>query len=119
MEQVSKMNVKKFQTTIKKLIWMGIEMWLNITFAISILSRYISNPSLEHFQALKKLHKYLLGIRLILKYTGILRAYIVSGMLLGGDIYLNAYNNSDWGRNKDNCHSTTNYFFEIADEAIF
>ena len=117
-EQASEMDVKKFQTIIEELIWMGIGMRLDIVFIIFMLSKYISNPSLEHFQALKKLHRYLLGARLAFKYTGIPGAHIISGVLLGGDICLNAYSDLDWGGDKDNRHSTTGYFFEIAGGAI-
>ena len=91
---------------------------MNIIFATSTLSRYINNLSLENFQVLKKLHRYLLGIRLILKYTGILGAHIVSGVLLGDDICLNTYNNLDWGGDEDNHHSIIDYFFEIVGGAI-
>ena len=78
----------------------------------------MSNPSSEHFQALKKLYKYLLRARLALKYTGVPGARIISEVLLGGDICLNTYSDSDWGGDEDNRHSTTNYFFEIASGAI-
>ena len=78
----------------------------------------MSNLSLEYFQALKKLYKYLLGVRLVFKYTEVPGARIISGILLGGDIYLNIYSDSDWGKDKDNCCSIINYFFEIADKTI-
>ena len=93
-------------------------MQLDIIFAIFILSRYISNPSLEHFQTLKKLYRYLLGTRLILKYIKVLRARIISGILLDNDIYLDTYSDSNWGRDENNCYSMTNYFFKIAGGAI-
>ena len=98
--QASEEDVRKFQT------------------ATSTLSRYMSNPSSEHFQTLKKLYRYLLGTKLALKYTGVPEARIISGISPGGNIYLNTYNNSDWGGDKDNHRSTTGYFFEIADGAI-
>ena len=55
----------------------------------------MSNLSLEYFQALKKLHRYLLGARLALKYIGVLGAYIVLEMLLNNNICLNAYSDLD------------------------
>ena len=88
-------------------------------FTISILNKYISNLFLEHFQILKKLYKYFLGARLVLKYIGILGVYIILGILLNGDIYLNTYSNLDWGRDEDNCCSIINYFFEIIGRVIF
>ena len=88
-------------------------------FAIFILSRYINNLSLKYFQALKKLYRYFLGVRLAFKYIKILEIYIILGILLDNNIYLNIYNNLDWGGNKDNYYSIINYFFEIAGGTIF
>ena len=79
----------------------------------------MNNLSLEYFQALKKFYRYLLGARLALKYTGIPGTHIISGVLLGGDICFNVYNNLDWGKDEDNCRSIIGYFFEIAGGVIF
>ena len=70
-------------------------MRLNIIFTIFILSRYMSNLSLKHFQILKKLYRYLLKIKLVFKYTEISEIYIISGILSGSNIYLDIYSNSD------------------------
>ena len=88
-------------------------------FVISILNKYISNSSSEYFQTLKKLYKYFLGIKLIFKYIGVLEIYIILGMLLGGDIYLNIYSDLDWGKDKNNCCFIINYFFKIIGRVIF
>ena len=87
-------------------------------FAISILNKYINNLSLEYFQVLKKLYRYFLGAKLIFKYIKILKIYIILGILLDSNIYLNIYNNLNWGGNKDNYYSIIDYFFKIADKAI-
>ena len=68
MEQASGEDVSKFQTAVGELIWMNTRTRLDIAFATSILSSYVSNPSPEHFQALKKLYRYLLRAKLALKY---------------------------------------------------
>ena len=60
-----------------------------------------------------------MGIKLIFKYIEVLKIYIILEILLGGDIYLNTYNNSDWDRDKDNYYFIINYFFKIAGRAIF
>ena len=57
-------------------------------------------------------------IRLTLKYIGILGICIISGILLGGNIYLNIYSNLDWGGDEDNYYFIIGYFFEIAGGAI-
>ena len=97
---------------------MNIKIQLNITFIIFTLNKYISNPSLKHFQALKKLYKYLLEAKLALKYIGILEIYIISEISPNSNIYLNTYNDLDWGKDKNNYYSIINYFFKIAGEAI-
>ena len=73
---------------------------------------------MEYFQALKKLYRYLLEVRLIFKYIEIPKIYIILEILLDNNIYLNTYNNLDWGGDEDNYYSTINYFFEIAGRAI-
>ena len=93
-------------------------MQLDITFIISTLSRYINNLFLKHFQALKKLYRYLLGARLALKYIEISEICIVSGISLDNNIYLNTYNNSDWDKDENNYYSIISYFFKIADKVI-
>ena len=78
----------------------------------------MSNLSLEHFQVLKKLYRYFLGVRLVFKYTEILEICIVLGVLLGGDIYLDIYSDLDWDKDKNNYYFIIDYFFEIADGVI-
>ena len=68
---------------------------------------------------MKKLYKYLLEIKLIFKYIGVLGVCIILGILLDNNIYLNTYNNLNWDRDKDNYYFIINYFFEIAGGAIF
>ena len=68
---------------------------------------------------MKKLYRYFLRVKLTLKYIEVLGVYIVSEILLGGDIYLNTYNNLDWGGDKDNYCFIIGYFFEIVGGAIF
>ena len=73
---------------------------------------------MEHFQILKKLYKYLLGVKLIFKYIKVPGAYIILKILLDSNIYLNIYNNLNWDRDKDNHYSIINYFFKIAGGVI-
>ena len=91
---------------------------MDIIFIIFILNKYINNPSLKYFQILKKLYKYFLRTRLTLKYIGIPKIYIILGVLLDNDIYLNIYSDLDWDKNKDNYYSIINYFFKIAGKVI-
>ena len=67
---------------------------------------------------MKKLYRYLLEIKLIFKYIGILEICIILGVLLGGDIYLNIYSNLNWGGDEDNYYFIIDYFFEIVNKVI-
>ena len=57
--------------------------------------------------------------RLAFKDIKILKIYIILGVSLNSNIYLNIYSNLDWGGNKDNYYFIINYFFEIINKAIF
>ena len=65
------------------------------------------------------MYKYFLGVRLVLKYIKVLGVYIILEILLGDNIYLNIYNNLDWGGDKNNCYFIINYFFKIVGGVIF
>ena len=73
---------------------------------------------MEYFQILKKLYKYFLKIRLILKYTEILKVYIILRILSDNNIYLNIYSNLNWDKDKDNYYFIINYFFKIVNRVI-
>ena len=93
-------------------------MWLDIIFIIFILNKYINNLFLKHFQTLKKLYKYFLGVKLILKYIGISEVCIISGISPNNNIYLNIYNDLDWDKDENNYYFMINYFFKIANRII-
>ena len=59
-----------------------------------------------------------MGVKLVFKYTEILKIYIILEILPGNNIYLNIYNNLDWGGDENNYYFITNYFFKIIDGAI-
>ena len=73
---------------------------------------------MKYFQVLKKLYRYFLGAKLIFKYIEVLGVYIILRILSDNNIYLNIYNNLDWGGDKDNYYSMINYFFKIVGGAI-
>ena len=49
-------------------------------------------------------------VKLIFKYIGILEIYIISEILLDNNIYLNIYNNLNWGGDENNYYSIIGYF---------
>ncbi|KAL5548154.1 hypothetical protein UlMin_003385 [Ulmus minor] len=80
----------------------------DLSFAISVLSRYMSNPGKPHWQALKWVFRYIKGtlsIGLIYKRKN-------------KDLWLEGFIDSDYAGHKDNRRSTTAYMFCINDCCI-
>ena len=79
---------------------------LNITYAVSRLSRYRHNPAYEHWNALTRLLRYLKGtINLGLTYIG--RPTVLEG-----------YCDANWISDNDETNSTSGYVFTLCGEAI-
>jgi hypothetical protein len=86
----------------------------DIAYAISLLSRFNSAPQPEHFDAVKRVCRYIKG-------TASMR------LCLGGSISNNTSNNkfnlcgysdADWGGCADTARSTTGYMFLLGDSPI-
>ncbi|KAL5568934.1 hypothetical protein UlMin_025509 [Ulmus minor] len=75
----------------------------DLSYAISVLSRFMSDPKKEHWEAMKWLIRYIKGstnLGLIYKKDG-------------NRIWLDGYTDSDYAGDKDSRRSTTSYFFTI------
>ncbi|XP_028196700.1 uncharacterized protein LOC114381653 [Glycine soja] len=79
----------------------------DIIHAVSIVSRFMSNPSKAHFVAAKRILRYVKGT----KDFGIL--YEVDR-----DFNLTGYTNSNWARSTDDRKSTSGYVFLLGNKAI-
>ena len=78
----------------------------NIYFAIGMVSRYQSNLGPIHWQAVKRIFRYLRGTSdLILYYQG-------------GDLRLRGYSDADEASDRDEHKSTTGYAFLRSGAAI-
>ena len=78
----------------------------DICFAVGMVSRYQSNPGPVHWQAVKRIFRYLRGTSdLILCYQG-------------GDSRLRGYSDADWASDRDEHKSTTGYAFLLSGAAI-
>ena len=80
----------------------------DIAHSLSVLSRYMSNPGLEHWNTLKWLMRYLKGTS---KYGLIYQRD-------PGKVVLNGYVDADYASNKDNRRSTTAYVFVLNKSCI-
>ena len=74
----------------------------NLCFAMSVLSRFMSNPGRRHWEAMKWLFRYIKGS------TNIGLTYEKKG---GTKLELEGFVDVDCVGNKDNKRSTTSYFF--------
>ena len=79
----------------------------DIAFAIGILGRYQSNPGLDHWRAVKKVMRYLQGI----KYYKLM--YIRTS-----NLEVVGYSDSDFVGCVDSRKSTSGYIFILAGGAI-
>ena len=78
----------------------------DICFAVGMVSRYQSNLGPIHWQAVKRIFRYLRGtLNLILCYQG-------------GDLRLRGYSDADWASDRDERKSTTSYAFLLSGAAI-
>ncbi len=78
----------------------------DITFAVSVVSRYASNPDSTHEKALKRIFRYLRGtIALKLTYQGALSE-------------LSGYTDADWAGDYGTRRSTSGYVFSLGSAAI-
>ena len=78
----------------------------DICFAVGLVSRYQSNPGLAHWQAVKRIFRYLRGTSdLVLCYQN-------------GDLRLTGYTDTDWGGDLDESRSTSGYVFTLGGGAI-
>jgi len=75
--------------------------------ATSFVSRYVSNPGLEHWTAVKRILRYLKGTEDL-------------GLVLGGStsVSLHGYSDADWGGDRDTRKSTTGYVFFIGNGCV-
>ena len=96
-----------YQQIIRMLIYATIGTRPNIAFAATRLSWFNNNPTEEHIKYAKYVLKYLKGTKeLKIKYDG------------SSDAGLIGYSDSDWGENRDDCHSTLGHVFLMANGAI-
>jgi len=105
--QASKADIKLYQQMIGSLLYVQIGPRPDISFAVSRLAQYASNPSPHHIRLAKYVFRYLKGTSdLKLVYDG----------ARGNGLY--GYSDTSWGDNPDDRHSTAGYVFLLADAAI-
>src|SRR6266446_2037415 len=100
-------EIKLYQQIIRSLLYVQIGTCPDISFAVSHLAQYASNPSQQHTRLAKYVLTYLKGTSdLKLQYDG------ARGQGLHG------YSDSSYRDDPDDRHSTAGYIFLLADAAI-
>jgi hypothetical protein len=105
--EASSADIKLFQQMIGSLLYVQIGTRPDISFAVSRLAQYASNPSPDHIRLAKYVLRYLKG-------TSDLKLLYDGGRRNG----LYGYSDSSWGDDPDDRHSTAGYVFLMADAAI-
>jgi Reverse transcriptase (RNA-dependent DNA polymerase) len=105
--QASPRDIKLYQQMIGSLLYVQVGTRLDISFPVSRLAQYASNPSPQHIGLVKHMLCYLKG-------TSDLKL-IYNGKCGEG---LHGYSDSSWGDDRDDRHSTSGYVYLLADAAI-
>ena len=102
-------HVTQYQSIVGALMYAACATRPDIAYSISALSQYSARPNVTHFNALKRVLRYLRGsTNLSLTFTGT------------SDLApeLVAYTDSDWASNQDDRRSVTGYVFVLSGGAI-
>ena len=79
----------------------------DIAFAVNSVARFCSNPTKQHWTAVKRIFRYLRGTT----WFGLLYSKGESGALIG-------YSDADWGGDGNDYKSTSGYVFQIGGTAV-
>eukprot|EP01018_Ginkgo_biloba_P024020 Gb_18985 [translate_table: standard] len=80
----------------------------DISFVVSVLSRFLNSPKEPHWYATKRVLRYIKGT---LNFNILLEKNL--------DFKLTRFTNSDWARSIDDWKSTTSYSFNLGSRAVF
>ena len=80
----------------------------DIAYAVSVLSRYMSNPGLTHWEAVKWL----------LRYLAHTTHYGLTFSKSGNSVCLNGYVDANYANDRDNRKSTTSFIFTLCGSCI-
>ncbi|KAK2991288.1 hypothetical protein RJ640_024553 [Escallonia rubra] len=94
-EEKNRMSKVPYAAAVGSLMYAMLCTRPDICYAVGLVSRYQSNPGPAHWNAVKRILRYLRGTTdLVLCYHG-------------GDLRLRAYSDADWGADRDEHRSTS------------
>ena len=101
--------IKSYQSVIGSLTYICYATRPDLTHAVNTLSRYSTNPSKEHFVALKRILKYLRG-------TSTLALHYVKSD--GPDVITSAYTDADWGGDQSTRRSVSGNVIKLNQNTV-
>ena len=106
-EEIQCMSKISYASTIGSLMYAMLCTQPDIVFAVSVMSRYQSNPDEEHWIAVKNILKYLRRTKNLF-------------LIFGGDseLWVEGYTDSDFMSDPDDRKSTSGYVFVYNDGAV-
>ena len=94
-------EITRYQSIIGSLLYLMIGTCPDISYAVTHLSQFSTNPSEDHYKAVLHVCRYLVGTQELV-------------YLNKSDKGLCAYTDSDWAADKIRWQSVTGYFFKLA-----
>ena len=91
---------------IGSLMYLASAMRPGISFAVSKLSRFMSNPGTDHWHALERIMRYLVG------------TYSYGIHYSGHPAVFEGYSDSNWISDADDLYATSGYVFTLGGGAI-
>jgi hypothetical protein len=95
-----------YQSIVKSLMYIMLKIRFDITYFISMISRYVFNLTQTHWQAVKRIFRYLR------------ETYQMKLMFRESLKFLKSYTNSDWAENQDIRRSISEYAFNVDNDVI-
>lgn len=96
----------QYQSAVGSLMYAMLGTRPDLAYAVSVVSRYASRPNNSHWQAVKRILRYIKGtLALELTFKGSLRA-------------LEGYTDADWAGDRDTRRSTSGFLFNLGSGAI-
>ncbi|CAH9089803.1 unnamed protein product [Cuscuta europaea] len=106
--KIDRMKAVPYSSAIGSVMYLMVSTRPDIAYAVSCLSRYMANPGMSHWTALKWLLRYLRGT----PSHGLVFSKTETGILLTG------YVDSNYANDRDNRKSTTSYIFTLCGSCI-
>ena len=103
----SKIDPEEYRSLVGSLIYLS-HTRLDISYAVGSVARYMQDPEIAHFQAIKKILRYLSGTA-------------TYGLLLdsrSNNCTFHSYVDADWGRDVDTRHSVSGILHTLGNSSV-